>query len=99
MKITSKDLIRLVQRHTLTGTVIDVSAMEGSGGGCYPSFRAVKGYINKVLSEDIGTEAYDLTNLSVDDPSQVPDNTYAFYYGDEGPALRSLNTGNELTLV
>ena len=99
MKITPKDLIRLVQRHTLTGTVIDVSAMEGSGGGCYPSFRAVKGYINKVLSEDIGAEAYDLTNLSVDDPSQVPDNTYAFYYGDEGPALRSLNTGNELTLV
>ena len=99
MKITSKDLIRLVQRHALTGTIIDVSAMEGSGGGCYPSFRAVKGYINKVLSEDIGEEAYTLTDLSLENPSKVPDNTWAFYFGDEGPTLRSLNNGDELTLV
>jgi len=99
MKITSKDLIRLVQRHALTGTIIDVTAMEGTGGACYPSFRAVKGYINKVLSEDIGEEAHTLTDLSLENPSKVPANTWAFYFGDEGPTLRSLNNGDVLTLV
>jgi len=95
---TSKDLINLVETHSLTGTIIDVSAMEASGGGLYPSYQAVKGHINKVLSEDIGEEAYDLTDLSLENPSQVPPNTWAFYFGDEGPTLRSLNNGNELAL-
>lgn len=92
MSIASKDLIKLVQKHSLTGTIVDMSEMEGSGGGCYPSFSASKGYINKVLSEDIGEEAYRLTELSADDPSQVPDETYAFYFSDEGPTLLNLKT-------
>jgi hypothetical protein len=56
------------------------------------------GNISQILSADIGEEAYDLTDLSLEDPSQVPPNTWAFYFGDEGPTLRNLNTGDECTL-
>ena len=95
---TPQVLISLVKVHSVSGTVIDVSAMEGSGGGLYPSYQADMGTISQILSDDIGEEAYDLTDLSLEDPSQVPPNTWAFYFSDEGPTLRNLNTGDECTL-
>ena len=94
MQIKSKDLIRLVQRHAFTGTIIDVSEIKGSGS----SYIAVRGYINKVLTSEIGEEKYRLANLSFDNPSHFPDNTWAYYLSDKGPTLRRLNTGDELTL-
>jgi hypothetical protein len=44
------------------GLIIDCSEMEGSGGGRYPAYMAIRGKIKKI-SNDVGEIAFDLVNM------------------------------------
>lgn len=86
-----EDYSQLFETLSLTGIVIDVSDMEGSGGGYYPSFKVENGRLVKVISPDVGSFAYTLLEMAQDDSNSIflkSLNIWFVFFGEDGPTLQ-----------
>ena len=90
--ITMEQMVNLT---SITGLVIDVSQMEGSGGGQYPAVIFSNGKYVVTLTQDIGEAAYEINEMCFTNvPSYFPENIFVFFMSDEqGPSLHHLRSG------
>ena len=59
-------LSQLIKEQNITGVVVDITQMEGTGGGFYPSYLCRDGVYTQ-LSDDIGEAAYILLSIDIGD--------------------------------
>lgn len=84
----------MIQHYNLSGTFIDCTAMESTGGGFYPAYFAIKGKVVGKISSDVGQLAHDLINQHVegkDLESLAEQNIFCYGYVD-GPQIDHLGT-------
>ena len=85
----NQDILSLIKYSNISGVLINMTDLESSGGGYYPSFLIENGEMVRMLCPDIGDNVYKLLDTP---PEQLYDNTWSLFMGDDGWTIVDLKT-------